>query len=93
MRYGLHRLYNKHLHQRIEEHKSLASSVGRHMKTKDDLVHEMLLIRERQPSLNKHSDSISANTRCSYTRGKVVLLNSIKKYLKDCVCFVVTGST
>ena len=50
MRYGLHWLYNKHLHQRIEEHKSLPSSVGRHMTTKDDLVHEMLLIRERQPS-------------------------------------------
>ena len=72
----------RHLHQRIEEHKSLSSSVGRHMKTKHDLdkpelkahftilkkckskfdclVHEMLLIRERQPSLNKQSDSIRA---------------------------------
>ena len=57
MRYGLHWLYNKHLHKRIEEHKSLPSSVGRHMKTKDDLVHEMLLIRERQSSLNKQSDA------------------------------------
>ena len=65
----------RHLHQRIEEHKSLSSSVGRHMKTKHDLekpelkksrskfdclVHEMPLIRERQPSLNEQSDSISA---------------------------------
>ena len=51
----------RHLHQRIEEHKSLSSSVGRNMKTKHDLVHEMLWIRERQPSLKKQSDSISAN--------------------------------
>ena len=72
----------RHLHQPIEEHKSLSSSVGPHMKTKHDLekpelkahftilkkcrskfdclVHEMPLIRERQPSLNKQSDSISA---------------------------------
>ena len=72
----------RHLHQRIEEHKSLSSSVGRHLKTKHDLdkpelkahftilkkckskfdclVPEMLLIRERQPSLNKQSDSIRA---------------------------------
>ena len=72
----------RHLHQRIEEHKSLSSSVGQHMKTKHDLdkpelkahftilkkctskfnclVHEMLLIRERQPLLNKQSDSIRA---------------------------------
>ena len=50
----------RHLHQRIEEHKSLSSSVGRHMKTKHDLLHEMLWIRERQPSLKKQSDSISA---------------------------------
>ena len=72
----------RHLHQRTEEHKSLSSSVGQHMKTKHDLdkpdfkayfmilkkckskfdclVHKMLLIRERQPSLNKHSDSIRA---------------------------------
>ena len=27
----------RHLHQRIEEHKSISSSVGRHMKTKHDL--------------------------------------------------------
>ena len=72
----------RHLHQRIEAHKSLSSSVGQHMKMKHDLdkpelkahftilkkckskfdclVHKMLLIRERQPSLNKQSDSICA---------------------------------
>lgn len=36
----------KHLYQRIEEHKSLSSSVGRHMKTKHDLD---------KPELKAHS--------------------------------------
>ena len=72
----------RHLHQRIEEHKSPSSSIGRHMRDQHDqdkpdikehfkvlkkckskfdcLVHEMLYIREREPSLNKQSDSIRA---------------------------------
>ncbi|KAK3727763.1 hypothetical protein QZH41_005213 [Actinostola sp. cb2023] len=72
----------RHLHERIEEHKGMSSSIGKHYrmdhdivprdinnnfkilkkcKTKFDcLLYEMLLIRERRPTLNVQSDSLRA---------------------------------